>query len=341
MQSFIEAQLILPNTILFGMLKFCKMKLLSIIIPVYNVEQYVEQCINSCLNQDLNINDYEIIVVNDGSSDNSLSVVSKLASMNSNIVVFSQSNKGLSSARNQGLKLAVGKYVWFVDSDDWIETNCLRKIVDKMESDNLEGLVHSGFRCYDGNIELGGEVTYANSVMSGQELLSSHTINCAAVKTIYRKDFLVSNNLRFFEGIYHEDHEFTPRAYYFIRRIEFINDHLYYNRVTPGSITQKPNPKKAFDLIIVANNLYEFKRSHDVSRVETSFNDLISAALNQSLSNSVYMTEKEKKKLSCLLRKNNHLFDSLLHSSIFKYKIEGFMFKCLPSCCVKLYLKMK
>ena len=95
--------------------------LLPIIIPVYNVEQFVEKCIRSCESQDVAKDRYEIIVVNDGAKDNSLEVVQRVAAEYDNIRVFSQPNAGLSAARNMGMRLAKGEYYMFVDSDDWSE----------------------------------------------------------------------------------------------------------------------------------------------------------------------------------------------------------------------------
>ena len=101
------------------------MKKLSIIIPVYNVENYVGKCLESCLNQDIPKNEYEIIVVNDGTKDNSVQVIEKYITPENNIRLIHRKNGGLSAARNTGLKEAKGEYVWFVDSDDWIENNVL------------------------------------------------------------------------------------------------------------------------------------------------------------------------------------------------------------------------
>ena len=96
---------------------------ISLIIPVYNVEQYLEKCLLSCLDQDLPQSDYEIIVVNDGSPDGSLAIAERIAATATNITVVSQENGGLSAARNTGLEIAKGKYVWFIDSDDTIKKN--------------------------------------------------------------------------------------------------------------------------------------------------------------------------------------------------------------------------
>ena len=91
---------------------------LSIIIPVYNVEKFITRCLHSCVSQNLSINEFEIVVVNDGTRDNSMKFVSQFAEEYSNISIINQENKGLSAARNRGLSVAKGDYVWFVDSDE-------------------------------------------------------------------------------------------------------------------------------------------------------------------------------------------------------------------------------
>ena len=113
---------------------------LSIIIPVYNVEPFVETCIRSCEAQDVSKDDYEIVVVNDGSKDNSLDVVNRVANEFENIRVFSQPNAGLSAARNTGMREAKGEYYMFVDSDDWIAENCLAKLIEKLRMERPDAL---------------------------------------------------------------------------------------------------------------------------------------------------------------------------------------------------------
>ena len=101
------------------------MKKISLIIPVYNVEKYLENCINSCLKQDISINDYEIIIVNDGSPDDCWNIIQRYANQHSNIKTINKENGGLSSARNAGINVAEGELIWFIDSDDSIKENCL------------------------------------------------------------------------------------------------------------------------------------------------------------------------------------------------------------------------
>jgi glycosyltransferase involved in cell wall biosynthesis len=113
---------------------------LSIVIPVYNSSNYLDDCLGSLLDQDLNKDKYEIICVNDGSTDNSLDILKLYAEKHQNIKVINQENKGHSTARNVGLKAAKGKYVWFVDSDDFIDGNSLSTIISYMEKNDIDFL---------------------------------------------------------------------------------------------------------------------------------------------------------------------------------------------------------
>lgn len=111
---------------------------LSIILPVYNVENFIADCFDSLLNQDLDKSEYEIICVDDGSPDNSYKVIEEYQSRNENIRLIRQQNGGVSTARNNGLKEANGKYVWYIDPDDYILPNCLKKIISAMEEHDAD-----------------------------------------------------------------------------------------------------------------------------------------------------------------------------------------------------------
>ena len=126
---------------------------LSFIIPVFNTEDYLERCLASCLDQDLPESDYEIIVLNDGSTDGSLQVAQRIASSHPCIRIVSQENGGLSRARNAGLREASGDYVWFVDSDDYIARNCLGTLWSKCADEMLDVLGMGSFRVMqDGSV---------------------------------------------------------------------------------------------------------------------------------------------------------------------------------------------
>lgn len=114
---------------------------LSMILPAYNVEKYIENCIESCEKQDIPHERYEILVVNDGSTDGTLDVVRTLSAKYSNIKILNQQNQGVSVARNNGFNEARGKYIWFIDPDDEISTNCLSALIEFCECHSLEALV--------------------------------------------------------------------------------------------------------------------------------------------------------------------------------------------------------
>ena len=123
---------------------------LSIIIPAYNAEHYLGECLDSCLNQDLPVEDYEIIVVNDGSADATLEVAEKWAGLHNNIKVLSQENQGPSIARNKAIDIAQGKFIMFIDSDDYIVENCLKTLTTRCIEEDLDMLRFCAANVIDG-----------------------------------------------------------------------------------------------------------------------------------------------------------------------------------------------
>lgn len=121
---------------------------LSIIVPVYNVEPYIERCVRSLEQQNIPKQEYEIIIVNDGTQDQSIQIINKLRLEYPNIVLIEKENGGLSSARNYGLKYAQGEYIWFIDSDDYIEPNILNSILEKSYELNLDLLAFNYYHIW-------------------------------------------------------------------------------------------------------------------------------------------------------------------------------------------------
>mgnify|MGYP002585834287 CR=1 FL=1 len=204
---------------------------LSIILPVYKVEQYIEKCIRSLEEQDLDKIDYEILVIDDGSPDNSTLIVEHLQTEFPNIAIYHKENGGLSSARNYGIERAKGKYCWFVDSDDYIESNVLKTLLQQLETYELD---YVGFNLYDiiqGKKRRGAEWREeASGVVSGTEYIRTAPIVKSACVHILRTEVYQKYNLRFTEGIIHEDYEFVLRMYKFCNRMKFI-DLAVYNYV--------------------------------------------------------------------------------------------------------------
>ena len=313
--------------------------LLSIIIPVYNVELYVEKCIRSCAEQNLPKNDYEIIVVNDGSKDNSLEVVNRIAKEFSNIRVFSQPNAGLSAARNKGMREAKGDYYMFVDSDDWITDNCLGMLNNKLLKERPDALAICAADVINGKPVR--RMSYLDETpISGRALLARGVSPCAPF-SLWSADFFKKNNLTFFEGIFHEDSEFTPRAYYLAKKVAFANDIIYYVRQNPNSITRSVNPMRSFDLVnVVCPNLADFAKNVD-AEYRYLFHNLVSLYLNNALSNIAVADKSQQKKLNDAIFTKRRLFDNLKQSTFLKYRFESFLFNLLPRNTVQVYKALK
>ena len=235
--------------------------LISIIIPVYNVERYLSQCLDSVLNQSYD-GDYEVICVDDGSTDGSPAILEEYAGKSDKIKIIRQENRGLGGARNTGLRAARGRYVWFVDSDDWIEQEALATLAKSIGDEDI--VCFNGRRYFeDGTVEIPDSGIEEGNLTGweyyGRYALSKRNFHfVCVVLRIYRREFLLADGLFFEEGIYHEDNLFTPIVCYYAASVRVIPDILYVYRIRQGSITQSFTDKRIFDTIKVANRLAEF-----------------------------------------------------------------------------------
>lgn len=309
---------------------------LSIVVPTYNVEKYLEKCLRSCVIQNIPPSEYEIIVVNDGSKDNSLSIAESFASNYSNVYVISQVNKGLSAARNKGLQRAQGEYVWFIDSDDWIKENCLNDLMSYCKDIDILCLGYiMDFEDGTQSIQVMPQTPLKNR---GIDLLCTNNFCVPAQFYVYKKTFLINNQLRFFEGIFHEDMEFTPRMLYKASCINIYPTPVYYYFIRANSITTTVNSKKSFDLIKVAKNLHAFYTEYiNDEEAKNTFSYYISMNINNALSLARSYSKKEKGGLNKSLGDNRILFIHLKKSPMIKYKIEGYLFSMFPSHCLSIY----
>lgn len=229
------------------------MKKISLILPVYNVEQYLPKCIESCLCQDLPKTEYEIIIVIDGSLDNSLSIAKKYQQKYSCISIVERPNGGLSAARNTGLKHATGEYVWFIDSDDYINKNILNEIFTQLQQNKLDAL---WVDWQDVNEKGKALKPFAphyfrkdSSVMSGHDFMANVLSNFLfAWSFIYRRSFLMTNQLLFTEGMFYEDSDFAFRSLPIVQRIKQYNKVCYNYLQRANSIVHHIDKKKLMDL---------------------------------------------------------------------------------------------
>lgn len=243
---------------------------LSIIVPVYNVEDYIKECIDSLIN--IPIEDMEILVIDDGSLDNSINIVEKYE--DTRIKIIHQKNGGLSSARNTGLKNAKGKYILFVDSDDYIINQLsISNMITLAEDNKCDILIGNGYRKFENGDQIPirrPECVYNKEVYSSEEylkiILSYRSFVQVAWLNLYNREFLEKNSLKFKEKIYHEDLHFTPRALLKAEKIGVSKEFFYIYRQRENSImTNKNQIKHAYDIFEIAKDLeIEFSKVSDV-----------------------------------------------------------------------------
>ncbi len=239
---------------------------LSVIIPVYNVECYVGKCLESVLTQ--TETSLEIIVVNDGSTDGSLEIVKKYS--DPRIKLINQRNQGLSAARNAGMREAAGEYIAFVDSDDWVEPDSYKRLLEEALLQNLDVLIGDFNRVYPNGIK---EITcywpnlknISRQVMSGSELFVELSKNkfvlAMAPLGIYKREYLLKNKMFFTEGLLHEDELWCPIVLLHAATASYLDFHFYNylkreNSITSANIDEKKE-RKGKDLVSIGVRLIE------------------------------------------------------------------------------------
>ena len=229
---------------------------ISIIIPVYNTEQYLEQCIDSILNQTLK--DIEIILINDGSTDKSYNILKKYEKKDSRIVLINQKNKGQGEARNIGIKIAKAPYIAFVDSDDFISPFMLQKLYIQMIQDNSDIV-----KCAFARVCQAGSMTNENSkaINPNKEDFFKTILSIDNLSLIwdglYKKELFIKNNL-FFKKIVYEDVELLVKLIYYSKNISYLDDILYFWRRTDNSTTRSISKKQIRDIFKVIESTYKF-----------------------------------------------------------------------------------
>lgn len=231
----------------------------SVIVPVYNTAKYLSKCLDSIINQDFN--DYEIIIINDGSTDDSNKIINKYVEKYSNIKAFNKQNGGLSSARNLGIEKSNGKYLMFIDSDDYIEKTMIKKMYENIQENKSDIVVCEFSYVYDDGRKIR---SYSNldytDILDKKYLL---TPPMAPIRLI-KKDLF--KNIKFKEGIYYEDLELCPKLVNYTKKISFVNESLYNYLMRDSSIMhQKEFNNKLLDIYKVLDSNYEVlnKDYHD------------------------------------------------------------------------------
>lgn len=239
------------------------MKKVSVIIPVYNVENYLRKCLNSLVNQTLK--DIEIIVVNDGTLDNSQEIIDEyVKKYPKKVVSIIQENGGQGAARNTGLLHAKGEYIGYVDSDDYVEENMYEELYKKAKEE-------------DSDIVICGN----NVVKENYEFLSKEDVDkefllgkMAVWNKIYKKNIIVDNKIQFRSKVWYEDLDFTMKVYFSSKKISYVDKPLYNYLLREGSTMNNNNIKKNLELIEAFDSLIDYckdKKIYNKAKDEIEF----------------------------------------------------------------------
>ena len=245
---------------------------LSILIPVYNVEKFLNRCLDSVLNQ--KINEIEIILVDDGSTDKSSKICDDYSKKYDNVKVYHKKNGGASSARNYGIDKTIGKYIWFVDSDDKLEENSIKSIIDIMEKEKSDVIVCNSKKVYEnGKIEDECKYSIKKGNYSSNEFMETLKKNPKSVifapqYYIVKKDFLIKNKLYFYEGIIHEDELWIPQLLILAKNIYYSNLNIYYHYMWSGSVMHSTKKEKSGNSCLIVSkelfNIYDNSNRDDL-----------------------------------------------------------------------------
>jgi len=263
------------------------MKLLSIIIPVYNTASYLATCINSCLKQDIENDKYEIIIINDGSTDNSEQIITSFCKKNKNIFLYNRSNQGVSSARNFGLNKATGKYIIFVDSDDQITPNTLNQITTTIERRKNDFMILNSI-INNKDIVYPFPTHLRNKTLSGIELYKQNYTRGSVCGVIFLKYFLTTYNIDFSEEMTNgEDSFFMALSFIYGQSISYLDVNLYNIRIREGSASRVWDFEKITRLL---NNIQIINKYITNNQLSTDQQSILESKAYTFVYNALYKT---------------------------------------------------
>lgn len=278
---------------------------ISVIVPIYNVEEYLDECMESLLNQTFNL--FEVIAIDDGSTDSSFEILKKYETRFKHIKIISKSNGGLSNTRNLGIEKSEGDYILFLDSDDMLRKDALEKLYNLAIKYKLDLVVYDGKRVDEINGVVDKE-KYNRRKIYNEELLNKEEYFKGAGKKgmlhtpfhFYSKTIINKNKLRFEEGILHEDELFSITGYQFVEKVGYCKDQLYIRRYRSDSI--------------MSSNIYKNKKSlNSYKYILSEFNKIKSN--NRNNKDLVSLIDKRGTMLMCnLMRYENYNIKDLIKS---------------------------
>lgn len=313
------------------------MMLLSIIVPVYNVEKYIRPCIESIFNQGLDEDCFEVIIINDGTKDRSMEMIADIISQYNNITVVNQENQGLSVVRNNGIALAKGEYILMPDSDDLLIENSVPSILEAALSTKADLVVADFLNMTDEETELlkthppQQRTIFEYKEKTGEQLFLEDLdpYYCYVWCTLFRREFLIKNDLKFVPGIYIQDVPFTHECYLKANNCLRTSWLLNIYRRGHESATFSFNKKKEMDFCTAIAKTWEL-----------TYIDGLSTEVQNKLRDDIYISFSM---MILKLRSIKNVSDridiidflkkqapDLCFSNVTKQKLVSFMYRYLP-----------
>lgn len=281
----------------------------SVIIPVYNVEDYLKECIDSVINNSLK--DIEIICVNDGSTDSSGEILAEYEKSDSRVSVINKTNGGLSSARNAGITQAKGEYILFLDSDDYIEPRAIEYLYAEAKKDDLDQLFFCAKTFHEFGVETDYDSSYNrkaeyNGVMTGREMFIIMSQNAeykpSVCLQLIRKDLLTKNNISFIEGLIYEDNPFTILCLFYAKRVRYADIDLYNRRLRADSImTGSAGIKSSYNYYSVIKNIERIATENNFGSDPEFYEALLVQLKRSCFLSCNYASEAEEEQLKSFI----------------------------------------
>lgn len=326
----------------------------SIIIPIYNAEKYLRRCLDTVVNQ--TFKDLQIILINDGSIDNSLNIIKEYKKNYSNIHIINQKNQGQGEARNRGILIAEGKYITFADADDWLSENYVEVLYDSIKRDDSDISVCNMIMVMSRTLKEIKSMKFPEDRLKGNEavrdLLEDKELKSYPWGKLYKKSIFIEHNITFPARMFYEDLAIIFQAFYYSSKIALVNEYCYYYFQSEESSTRAPNSKPIYDRIkalemvknFLINNysmdtykdeyyhfclfhLYIICRKINLWNLDITYDQIVNIILNlidknhidKELLDKTLLNKKQKKELLLLKHPkiyNLHIFSTRVISKV-------------------------
>ena len=248
---------------------------LSVITPLYNADKYIRKCVESVYKQDLDLSEFELIIVNDGSKDNSLEVALSLSKEYPNIIVLDQENQGEGGARNTALKHAKGEYILCLDSDDYLEPHSISPLLHFALDNDVEILFYDIIMIYEGGVKKETSLIYnkdkCNKILTGKEAIALYRYHHSVCTSLFKRSFIVKHGVSFSPSIWGTDVLFITTLLLQAKRV-YRSDKMCYNYVmhNPHAVTFKKNENPTHNMKIADARFFVSIKLSDMIRVDNS-----------------------------------------------------------------------